>query len=485
LEKPEKLDCDDNDKNKWKLLKPLYKDQDKDGFGFGNAQELCAGDEAPVGFSLNKNDYFPKDESRNGYDWGLSLRSNGSVINSVTTDAYGFIYITGYFFGNLLIDNHIKRSKGYNDIFLIKLDKERNIVWGRTFGSKYTDDAKMILFKEGYIYLLGSFNDSMEIDDQVITANDKDDWFIAVFNFEGDLKWMKNIGYKGVINRPRVLNVTSYNNVVVSGIKDYRESDSIKTQYYRGFVKKLSKEGDIWDRTVFYNNNYQSVHSVIDGKDNIYIVGSFEDSILFKKEKKFLSNGDKDAYVLKIDKDGNDVWLKTFGGKGEEYPLKILIDQDDRLVVTGFFHNEVDFDPTEKTDIRQSKGEKDTFISFFTTDGDYLKTYTFGGKKSDQMENLILDNDGNIYANGYSASHKEFPDNTSRYVVLKMSPEGQIIWYKRYEEFRYNSLVFASPTKDKIILAGSFQGPLDFDFTDNIDEHTSPLRIWEGFMFSF
>ena len=485
FEKPNVLDCDDGDNSKWKLLKPLYKDQDQDGYGFGEESELCTNDKIPAGFSLNKDDFFPNDESRHGYGWGYSLKAQGSVINHVVTDEEGYIYITGYFNITISIDDEIRKSQGNQDIFLIKLDKWRNLIWAKTFGSRYSDDGLMVTIKEGDVYLLGTFKGSMMIDDTQITSNGDPDGFVAVFTSDGTLKWTRNIGYKGEKDNPRTLNVTSDDKIVVTGIADSRLLRSVKPPYYRAYVKKFSKEENIWDKTIFKNKTYQSVKSVIDENDDIYVVGSFKEPILFNQRQKYLSNGDKDAYVVKIDKDGNYVWLKTFGGSGEEYPVQIVKNQDGRLVVVGFFSGKVDFDPTENVETKVSKGEKDTFISFFTTDGDYLKTYTFGGKQNDVMDNIVISPNGSMYLNGHSLSYQTFPNVDSSSMVLKINEEGQIMWHRRFYRNSMNSISLTSTTEEKIIITGYFADVQDFDFTDNVDKHTSSIRYVDGYMLSF
>ena len=55
-----------------------------------------------------------------------------------------------------------------------------------------------------------------------------------------------------------------------------------------------------------------------------------------------ISNGNTDLFVRKLDKDGNMVWVKSFGGSGYDYVYHIEVDNAENLCITGFFSDTVD-----------------------------------------------------------------------------------------------------------------------------------------------
>ena len=47
-------------------------------------------------------------------------------------------------------------------------------------------------------------------------------------------------------------------------------------------------------------------------------------------------NGKSDVYLIKIDKDGNKVWQKTFGGSKDDYANAITPTKDGGFIVAGY-----------------------------------------------------------------------------------------------------------------------------------------------------
>jgi len=57
------------------------------------------------------------------------------------------------------------------------------------------------------------------------------------------------------------------------------------------------------------------------------------------------SNGESDAYLSKYDPEGIYQWVLTWGGLEREYTYNMAIDSFDNIYVLGSFHDTVDFDP--------------------------------------------------------------------------------------------------------------------------------------------
>jgi len=480
---PTEKDCNDEDPLVWKMVN-VYEDIDLDGFGAGEPKSLCLGDGVREGFSLNNKDYFPNDSIRHTYDWSYSLRSSGSVIFDVVEDEEGFIYITGYFLDGIKINSSTFSSQGKQDIYLIKLDNKRNVAWVKTFGSKLDDIGMSLALIDGGIYLVGAFSGSMNIDDVAINSNGKADTFIALFSREGKLKWAKNIGYDGQIDKPTSVLVDQNRDIVITGITKEKSSPNVFVQ--KGYVKKIKKEkGEtLWLKTPSGDNNIQIFSAKLDDMGNVYLAGSYQGTIMDKDSQNYPSNGDYDVFIMKINSDGDEVWLRTFGGQGIDKPGQLILNQNHTLWVTGVFHNEVNFDPASK-DIKSSKGKEDIFLSLITQDGKYISTHTFGGKQRDLARLIALDNNGDILLGGYSTSYGTYSGNKNRLIIMKVNKDGEFLWIRRFggEKDYVHSLIVTK--SGKLIVSGGFYGEMDFDFTNKEHIHVAPLNNKEGYLLSF
>lgn len=112
---------------------------------------------------------------------------------------------------------------------------------------------------------------------------------------------------------------------------------------------------------------YEAGYGVaLDGKGNVVSVGIFDLSIEFDScinTTTLGSSGFNDIFIQKLDPSGNLVWVKRIGGAGYDVLTEMEIDDAGRhIYATGFFENNVDFDPTQGTHIITSKGFNDAFI---------------------------------------------------------------------------------------------------------------------------
>ncbi|MBK6823054.1 MAG: SBBP repeat-containing protein [Saprospiraceae bacterium] len=88
-----------------------------------------------------------------------------------------------------------------------------------------------------------------------------------------------------------------------------------------------------------------------DQMGNIYLTGNFKDMAEFESgvpNLKLTSAGFGDAFVAKLNRDGQLIWVKQIGGNLDDIGKSILgmaIDQTGNIFTTGFFRSEADFDP--------------------------------------------------------------------------------------------------------------------------------------------
>lgn len=122
-------------------------------------------------------------------------------------------------------------------------------------------------------------------------------------------------------------------------------------------------------------------------------------------------------------------WVKTFGGAQEDHAYSVIQTSDGNLAVFGYT-NSVDGDITDKT-----LQENDYWLIKMTPEGEILWSKTYGGSGDDKGQEVIETSDGGFAIVGYSMSsdgdgsnNEGFHDNW----ILKLNTSGEIEWEKSY-----------------------------------------------------
>ena len=79
--------------------------------------------------------------------WKLLIGGDGNdSVQALAPDESGGTYATGFFEGNLSIQDHNLTSQGGRDIFVLQVDENGTVLWARSFGGKGNDFAKALYF---------------------------------------------------------------------------------------------------------------------------------------------------------------------------------------------------------------------------------------------------------------------------------------------------------------------------------------------------
>lgn len=109
----------------------------------------------------------------------------GSNGQNIIFDNSGNSYVTGYFTGTANFGEYQLISKeNSNDIFVAKYNNNGNIIWVKRGGGPGNDIGnELLLDKEGNCYVTGSFE-----------IGDKSDVFVSKYNPDGKIVWTNKVG---------------------------------------------------------------------------------------------------------------------------------------------------------------------------------------------------------------------------------------------------------------------------------------------------
>lgn len=224
------------------------------------------------------------------------------------------------------------------------------------------------------------------------------------------------------------------------------------------------------------NANSENARAIAyDSDGNSYITGSFRATVDFDPGagvNNLTAIGSSDIFVAKYDRDGDYVWAFNIGGPNGETGIDIGIDPNGDVIVSGYFNNPIDFDPSGATYIR-SASNTDGFVAKYDSDGNFVWANDIGGTQYDFCNNLDIDENGNIYVIGYMGGTSNFNPNGSFNIAGQGSNDIFFAKYDNDGNFILAEVIGSgSPeygldikanSSGQIYITGYFTADLDFD----------------------
>ncbi len=230
----------------------------------------------------------------------------------------------------------------------------------------------------------------------------------------------------------------------------------------------------------FSGTNYTQCRAMArDAAGNIVITGHFRGTMDLDptaQVQNVTTNGENDAFIIKLDANGNVLWAKTFGGVEDELPYDVCFDLAGNVIVVGTFELTVDIDPSQDVFNIISNGQDDIFVLKLSADGDFVWAASAGGDSYDQAYTVACDNTGNVVVGGSFRNAVDFNPGTSTAEMIaydfpdayvwKLSSTGDYLWAKAFSGGA-EDLVAAIAIDDtgRITAAGTFYETTDFDPT--------------------
>ncbi|HNT52185.1 MAG TPA: FlgD immunoglobulin-like domain containing protein [Candidatus Syntrophosphaera sp.] len=200
------------------------------------------------------------------------------------------------------------------------------------------------------------------------------------------------------------------------------------------FVAKLDADGN-WLWAVQAGGQYpdHGLDIAIDAAGNCYVAGLFRDTAVFGATT-LVEAGDlfTDAFVAKIDAQGNWLWARRAGGIGIDEARSVGVDAAGYCYLAGVFGFAADFGPLSLT----AGDSQDIFIARLDAQGNWLWARRAGGSDADYANALCVDGDGNSFVTGGVRMTADFGPFSLTVVngyspdifVTKLDPDGNFLW---------------------------------------------------------
>ena len=267
---------------------------------------------------------------------------------------------------------------------------------GDDFPRALAVDAQGNVYVTGYSYGVGSGYDYATIK----------------YSPSGELLWAKRYsgpGHGGDV--ANALAVDAQGNVYVTGystgLSSWEDYATIKysPNGERLWVRRYNGPGNGWD---------DARALAVDAQGNVYVTGS-----------SMRVGYVEDYATIKYSPNGDPLWVRRYNGPGNgtDYAWALALDAEGSVYVTG--HSSRVGSYYDCATIKYSPNGERLWV----------RRYNGPGNGPDYANALALDAEGNIYVTGESLGIGSYQD----YLTFKYSPNGELLWAKRYNGPRKSS----------------------------------------------
>ena len=324
-----------------------------------------------------------------GQDWPYAM----------TVDSAGNVYVTG---------DGYREGSGL-DFVTIKYNADGDTAWVRRFNGNHNSDdrARAIGVDDlGNVYVAGSSYDTVTGFDYATVKYDPDGVQLWVREYDGTAD---------STDEARLMAVEGEGNVYVCGNSmwvDTIESAVCTTANYL-IVKYDCSGNELWSETYRERGNGEELPFSMtrDRYGNVYITG-----------KSFVSWAHSYDYAtVKYDSDGNQLWVQTYNGPGNDWDVGYAVTTDDSgfVYVTGASTD--NFSGYDYATVKYAPDSAQLWAARYNGVGNY----------TDFARAIAVDAYGSVYVTGHSAKESYYPTDND-FVTIKYDSGGNEVWLVSY-----------------------------------------------------
>jgi len=407
--------------------------------------------------------------------------------------------------GNYIIVGDTKsQGQGSTDVYISKIDSFGNKIWSKVYGSVHQDYAMSIIRTSdnaylvlGYSWDFGFWNEDMhliKIDENgdklwdkyygdyqrdqgfsIKELNDggyiligysksfepRGDFYVVRIDCLGDELWSNNYGTNYVDYGFDVLE-TDEGFILLGtagGFYNPVQAD-FKSHDADVLMIKIDKNGsEIWRKT-YGGNQHDFGNAILAAADGYYILGSTQSE----------GNGSFDIMLMKVDKSGNKLWSKTYGDKSFDYGYSFDITSDTCLYLLG---------ATDNSDIGNSI---DMYLIKSDMSGKIIWEMSIGGTGSEYGYSVRATEDSGCVLIGNTNS---YGNGNNDIYFLRLDKDGNLLIFNDIADTitdKFYASVYPNPMNNKAIFdvkpnnfASSYEFKL-FDIKGNLVRHYSVIN---------
>ncbi len=350
--------------------------------------------------------------------------------------------------GYLLVGNTIKQDENYTDAYIIKTDKNGKVDWTKIYGGNFDDGASGAAeLSDGSFIIVGTSSSF---------GGGQAEVYLLKLDASGNKIWEKTIGENKDVGASHIIKTSDGGLLITGNTKDTPDNSR------DALLIKIDTDGNlVWKKH----------YGTADGESASGITASETGGFIFTGSDAQNGGGDFNVFCVKIDADGNTIWSKTFGGSNWDGGSDV-IKTSDGYVISGYtvsygasaedaYLLKIDFDGNEQWHKIYGSDHNDRFssvvqmpdggflaagssVNFFSvnytyTDAYFVRTDTngnliwsklYGGDKNDNAGRIIYDGSGAYATLGNTNSYSQSGD----FYFLKINQNGTLTDVKQQQQ---------------------------------------------------
>lgn len=289
--------------------------------------------------------------------------------------------------GGYLIVGHSESFGEDNDfdVYLIRTDVQGEEIWSNIYDEGFIEHAyDVVATEDGGFLIIGDFKESGNQSSSV-------DAYLLKVDANGVQQWSRTYGQADADEYALSITASPNGDYLFTGYVEYENGN--KDVY----VVKVDNNGEeIWTKTIG-GDQREEANAVVTFEDGYIIAGKADND----------ATNLIDAYIIRIDEDGEVIWEQNYGGFEMDEAKDVIISSQNEIVFTGLTNN-----------------NSNIYFVRLGADGSEIMNETFGGVFGDVGTSLVETQDGNFVITGYTETSAS---NVDVY-LLKTTPDGNRLW---------------------------------------------------------
>jgi hypothetical protein len=208
------------------------------------------------------------------------------------------------------------------------------------------------------------------------------------------------------------------------------------------YLLRIDEKGELLWEKVFEKEGYQLAKGI----------SSLEDGNLLISGVTASETNGMDIFLMQLDQDRNEIWMKTYGGPLDEYCKGSPLADGGYIIRGNIVNPDIIAADSEAAGYGGYDGQSNIYISRLDEDGNELWTRTYGDGKNIMTTSSIATPEGETVIVAIIFGYPEMDDDV---YLLKVDGNGDTVWSRTWEEDNQSGY-WITPTLDGgYVLTGS------------------------------
>ena len=281
-----------------------------------------------IGILLCSNNY------AQSFNWAIGAGDFvDDYINDVTNDKYGNVYISGYLTSGTTIEDTTLNNRG---AYIAKLSKKGELEWIHSFGGFDTYGYGIAIDSLNNVFMVGRYDYGFSYLGDTLDDNISSTIFLIKIDASGKVDWLKSIGTLGVNGNAyaRSIAIDKENKIYIAGYYTHNYTLGDSTYLIRGrsqfdqdmIIIKLSENGDVIYARTAGSKGEEYINDLVIHDSTIYCVGRSNGYSIGFEDTTFYYDNIIYSFLLSYNINGEFQWFNAISPSTYSNSWSITVD---------------------------------------------------------------------------------------------------------------------------------------------------------------